>query len=137
MPWRPSFDEPLPAERSLDTFRESVACLQSEGRTVGYLAFNVSHMRRYQRGHLWWRQWAPPVEVVEWMQTMVDTDTADISNMSDGIIQEHDNEWLATVRNGHVDDFRDLYAPRRYDVFWLTGRKRDAAWEEYGFATAR
>lgn len=138
MSWRPSFDEPLPVERTLDTFRESVACLKFEGRTLGYLAFNVTHMRRQLRGHLWWRQWAPAVEVVEWRQAMVDTNTAEIGNMSDGIIEEPEsNEWLASVRNGEVDDFRHDVAPRRYDVVWLTGRERDDAWEGYGFATAR
>ncbi len=126
MPWRPPFSEPLPADPSLDVFRDSVARLMLEDDTVGHIAFRVHHMRRLISGHLWWRQWAAPVEVVEWMQTMVDeTDSYDLSQMSDGIIEDPvTNDWLLAVQSGEADDFRAGKAAVRYSrvARWFPAR---------------
>lgn len=136
MPWRPPFDEPLVVDPTLDTFRDSVARLTSEGSTVGFLACRVTHVRREVGGHLWWRRWGPPDEVVEWMQTMVDA-PAGLENRNDGWVIESDNPWLASVRDGRVDDFRPRMEQRRYQVEWLTGPERDLAWDEHGFGRRR
>lgn len=88
-PWKPPFGGSLPADPSLDAFRNSVARLMCGSRTVGYIAFRADHSSRLVRGHLWWREWAMPKEVVEWMQTMVDgSDSDDVTQMSDGIIED-------------------------------------------------
>jgi hypothetical protein len=61
-----------------------------------------------------------------------------VSNMSDGVIEDpQNNEWLLAVRRGEADDFRKHKVPGRYDVVWLTGRERDDAWEQHGYASAR
>jgi len=137
-PWRPPFGGPLPADPSLDAFRNSVARLMYGSRTVGYIAFRVDRSSRLVRGHLWWREWAMPKEVVEWMQTMVDgSDSYDVTQMSDGIIEDPAaNGWLRAVRSGEADDFREARAEIRYRVVWLSGAERTAAWERYGYGGA-
>lgn len=134
MPWKPSFAGPLPRDPVWEPFRDTVARLTFQGRTVGYLAFHVTHSARQVGGWLWWRRWAAPVEHLEWMQTMVDIEPAARATIDGGLIADPANPWLMAVRDGSVDDFRPHLASRRYTVEWLTGHERELAWQEYGFA---
>lgn len=138
MPWRPSFDLPLPADPALDAFRDTIARLTSDGRPVGYLAFRVTHFRSSSGGHLWWRRWGLPVEAVEWMQEMTDAEPADSGNLCEGVIVDpRDDAWLRNVLDGETEEFRQDVAHRVYTVRWLTGPERDCAWAQHGFVADR
>ncbi|WP_369054901.1 hypothetical protein [Kineococcus terrestris] len=109
--------EDLPAEPTLDRYRDAVASLHLNGTHLGYLATKVEPMRA---GLLLRR-----AERVWLLLTRLDG--------SRDPVQEDYAPWtyVSELQQGHITwDAPD--GQTRYQVQWLEGDERRDAWDRYG-----
>lgn len=64
MPWRPPADAPEARDSRLDPYRDRAAVLRDEEGVFATIYVRVETYWRRVGGHLWWRRWADPHEVL-------------------------------------------------------------------------
>jgi hypothetical protein len=142
MPWKPDWSNAAPPHFSLHRFDNSIARLLLDEQLVGYVTFQLSKMATHTGGHLWWRTFSEPYDVVMWMETFYPgllnetyVDGADVSSA----------RWLEEVRNGFWEtppsNLRSGPFARRdqqvdmvqLGLEFLKGEERDRAWAQFGW----
>lgn len=141
MPWNPDWSNAAPPHSSLHRFDNSIARLLLDGQLVGYVTFQLDKVATQTGGHLWWRTFSEPYDVVMRMEIFY----PGLPNETyvDGV-EESSARWLEDVRNGiwetppsnlrsgpfaWTDEDVDLV---RLDLEFLSGEERDRAWAQFG-----
>lgn len=134
MPWSADYSD-VPRDRSLDLFRDSIGHLVLHDHPVGFIATRVSALGTRESGRLWWATWS----VQEFVMVYV-TSTRSGSGLPEfddpWLIPDSHDEAIASLREGRWEE-TDFSHPDRvgveYEVRWLDGPERHAAWAAHGF----
>lgn len=134
MPRHPDF-EAAPREPILEPFRQSVGQLVLDGEVAGLIATQVDSFATRLGGWLWWSRWAPAREFLMVLVTAASEDSP---------LPEYEDPWLFVDENAETieslqagrweePDRRDPESAVVYEIRWLAGPEREAAWAEHGF----
>ena len=75
MPFNPDFSQHRPDPR-LDRYRGRVGRLSRHDQRVGYVLVEAEPYAEQQAGHLWWRRWGRPQDLL-WVWTVIDGEPSD------------------------------------------------------------
>jgi hypothetical protein len=142
MPWKPDWSNAAPPDDSLHRFDNSIARLLLDEQLVGYVAFQLLTMATHTGGHLWWRTFSEPYDVVMWMETFYPGLPNETYVDGVGVPTE---QWLEDVKKGvwetnpsnlQLGPFARAADETEYfalEIEYLSGEERDRAWEQFGW----
>ena len=147
--WEPDWSQQVDDPR-LDPYRHRAAKLLRDGLEVGSLYAEPSHVATQERGHLWWRSYSQPREMLQlWLQIDGRDDdywsdgedlTADLEGWRAGVFvvggQEYGCKWLGDEESEAIgrqlgirdpadevaDGQPENYRPRRRKTVWARVR---------------
>jgi hypothetical protein len=126
VPWKPDWSDLQPDPR-LDPYRHRAALLIRDGVEVGCLYAEPEYLATQDGGHLWWRSYTAPREMLKlwWQVDGSDNDawsdgeelTADLAGWRAGRFQiggqQYECTWLDDVRSDQIRRSLGLNAPDR------------------------
>ena len=108
VPWKPDWSDLQPDPR-LDPYRNRAALLIRDGVEVGGLYAEPEYLAIQERGHLWWRSYTAPREILKlWWQV----DGSDDDAWSDG------EELTADLAGWRAGRFQ--IGGQQYECTWLS-----------------
>lgn len=142
MPWRPRLSPDHVFPDAYACVNNTIGRLWDGAEVVGFISFSLEQMARRTGGHLWWRRFGPPFDIVDCMAVFqVDSP---MPLMEDGVMVV-DDELLRRVESGlwQIEAWKvgkeDIPGPRSSGTLltlrieFLHGVERDAAWAEFGW----
>lgn len=124
VPCKPDWSQ-LPVDHRLDPYRHRAARLLREGTEVGFLYAEPEHLVTQQSGHLWWRSFTTPREMLKlWMRVEGRDDdawsdgdelAADIQRWRAGVFQlggfQYECMWLDDAESASIRHYLGIRAP--------------------------
>lgn len=131
VPWKPDWSHLQPDPR-LDPYRHRAALLVRDDAEVGFLYAEPEPVATQERGHLWWRSFTAPREMLKlwWQVDGSDNDAwsdgedlaADLAGWRAGVFQLGGEQYECTW----LDEARSDSIRRRLGSMYLTGSRRSA-----------
>lgn len=142
MPWRPRLSPDHVFPDAYACVDKTIGRLWDGADMVGYVSFSLEQVARRTGGHLWWRRFGPPFDVVNCL-TIFQIDSPP-PLWEDGVMVV-DDDLLRSIESGTWDTVawkvgkedvpgpHSSGSPLTLRIEFLSGSERDAAWAEFGW----